>query len=506
MTLKRLSLAIVDEQHRFGVGQRLGLRAKGAAADLLVMTATPIPRSLALTLYGDLDTSYLRERPATAGGSVSVTTTLVPRSGREGAYTRVRKEVAQGRQAYVVCALVEEGEVEAKAATKEAERLRSEVFPDLRVGLLTGRMRPAEKVATMREFRDRLIDVLVSTTVIEVGVDVPNATVMIVENAERFGLAQLHQLRGRIGRGVHAGEFLLFADARTNEGRERMQAIASTSDGFELAEYDLKLRGEGQLLGERQHGMPELRLASIVADAQLLDVARAEAVALVEADPHLSQAVNGPLRLVVDRDLRQGLGVGEQRVRIVAGEFKGRAIAAPRGRSTRPTSDRAREGLFSALSSRLGADLGGASVLDAYAGSGALGLEAISRGAREATFVEKDATAVRSLRSNVASLGVRGLVTVINADVSALCRRGTMPRSPFSLLFLDPPYRIGQSEVRALVEGLAGSGCLADDAVIVWEHDAADAVSWPESVEPLFDLGYGSTRIDAGTYTRGDAG
>ena len=297
--LKRLSLSIVDEQHRFGVSQRLGLRAKGAAADLLVMTATPIPRSLALTLYGDLDTSYLRARPALAGGSVAITTRLVSRSERPKAYERVREEVRHGHQAYIVCALVEEGEIEARAATKEAERLRAEVFPDLRVGLLTGRMRPAEKAATMREFRDGLIDVLVSTTVIEVGVDVPNATLMIVENAERFGLAQLHQLRGRVGRGTHAGEFLLFADARTPESRERMGAIASTTDGFQLAEYDLRLRGEGQMLGERQHGMPELRLASIVTDTDLLDAARLDAAALIAADPHLEAPVNVPLRLVV---------------------------------------------------------------------------------------------------------------------------------------------------------------------------------------------------------------
>jgi ATP-dependent DNA helicase RecG len=303
VSLKRLSLAIVDEQHRFGVAQRLGLRAKGAAADLLVMTATPIPRSLALTLYGDLDTSYLRTRPTGTLGTEQVSTRLVSRAHREEAYERVRAEVRSGRQAYVVCALVEEGADgnEAKAATKEAERLRTEVFPDLRVGLLTGRMRPAEKVAVMREFRDGAIDVLVSTTVIEVGVDVPNATVMIVEDAERFGLAQLHQLRGRIGRGEHAGEFLLFADARSPESRERMQAIVGTNNGFELAEYDMRLRGEGHLLGERQHGMPALRVASLLGDPDLLDLARLTAGALVAQDPHLNRPEHGPLALAVQR-------------------------------------------------------------------------------------------------------------------------------------------------------------------------------------------------------------
>ncbi|MDO9176536.1 MAG: helicase-related protein, partial [Actinomycetota bacterium] len=198
---KHLTLAIVDEQHRFGVNQRLGLRGKGSAADLLVMTATPIPRSLALTLYGDLDTSYLRQRPM---ARPPVTTTLVKPTGRVRAYEHVRAVVKQGRQAYIVCALVDESETaEARAATREFERLGTKVFPDLRVGLLTGRMRPAEKQRVMREFRARQIDVLVATTVIEVGVDVPNATLMLIENAERFGLAQLHQLRGRVGRGEH---------------------------------------------------------------------------------------------------------------------------------------------------------------------------------------------------------------------------------------------------------------------------------------------------------------
>ena len=301
VAIKRLSLAIVDEQHRFGVSQRLGLRAKGAAADLLVMTATPIPRSLALTLYGDLDTSYLRTRPTGTLGALQVTTRLVSRAQRESAYERVREEVRAGRQAYVVCALVEEGAEgnEARAATKEAERLRAEVFPNLRVGLLTGRMRPAEKVAVMRDFRDGAIDVLVSTTVIEVGVDVPNATVMIVEDAERFGLAQLHQLRGRIGRGEHPGEFLLFADARSAESRERMAAIARTNDGFELAEYDLRLRGEGHVLGERQHGLPALRVASLLGDFDLLELARSRAAALVASDPHLALPEHGPLSRVV---------------------------------------------------------------------------------------------------------------------------------------------------------------------------------------------------------------
>ena len=300
---KRLSLAIVDEQHRFGVNQRLGLRGKGTAADLLVMTATPIPRSLALTLYGDLDTSYLRERPM---ARVAVKTSLVKQAQRPHAYEHVRAVVREGQQAYVVCALVDESEAaEARAATREVERLRTQVFPDLNVGLLTGRMKPADKRTVMQQFRDGSIDVLVATTVIEVGVDVPNATVMIVEDADRFGLAQLHQLRGRVGRGAHPGEVYLFADPKAADGKERMKAIVSTSDGFELAEYDLRQRGEGHILGDRQHGMPALRLASVLNDGDLIELARTDARAIIEADPHLKRPECGPLLREVQRVYRE---------------------------------------------------------------------------------------------------------------------------------------------------------------------------------------------------------
>ncbi|MHB1016380.1 MAG: ATP-dependent DNA helicase RecG [Coriobacteriia bacterium] len=292
----RLSLAVVDEQHRFGVQQRLTLRSKGEAPDLLVMTATPIPRSLALTLYGDLDTTYLRHRPG-GRGKGHVATRVVPMNGRADAYQAVRDAAAGGKQAYVVCALVDESDaVQAKAATTEARRLQRQVFPELRVGLLTGQMPTAEKVAAMERFRDGAIDVLVATTVIEVGVDVPAATVMIVEDADRFGLSQLHQLRGRIGRGVDPGIFMVFADARTDDARARMEAIASTDDGFELAELDLRLRGEGEVLGDRQSGVPGLRLASLSGDADLLEAARADAREIVRSDPGLTQPQHVPLR------------------------------------------------------------------------------------------------------------------------------------------------------------------------------------------------------------------
>jgi len=293
---RHLTLAVVDEQHRFGVRQRLALRGKGEAVDLLVMTATPIPRSLALTIYGDLDASYLRTRPGERGPG-HVTTELVHRSGRARAYERIRAAVRAGRQAYVVCALVEESDsAEARAATREAERLKEQVFPDLRVDVLTGRMKSKEKSAVMERFRAAEIDVLVSTTVIEVGVDVPNATIMVVEDGERFGLAQLHQLRGRIGRGEYPGEFLVFADPKSEEGRRRMAAIASISDGFALAEEDLRVRGEGEVLGEKQSGLPRLKLASLVSDLQLLITVRDDATALLARDPELQAPEHALLR------------------------------------------------------------------------------------------------------------------------------------------------------------------------------------------------------------------
>lgn len=299
VTFKRLSLAIVDEQHRFGVGQRLGLRAKGNAADMLVMTATPIPRSLALTLYGDLATSYLRVRPHSAAG---ISTRHIKPHQADAAYAAVRAAVKSGHQAYVVCALVDESDsAQAKAANRETERLSTLVFHDLRVGLLTGRLKPAEKARVMESFRAGDIDVLVSTTVIEVGIDVPNATVMLIEDAHRFGLAQLHQLRGRVGRGGHPGEVWLITESHAQESKQRIQALLDTTDGFELAQRDLELRGAGQLLGDRQHGLPDLRVADLLTDLDLVEAARADAFDLVNRDPEFSSPELQPLGIEIKR-------------------------------------------------------------------------------------------------------------------------------------------------------------------------------------------------------------
>jgi ATP-dependent DNA helicase RecG len=284
-----LSLAVVDEQHRFGLHQRIALKEKGPAPDVLITTATPIPRTLALTYYGDLDVSVLDELPA---GRQPVETRIARTAAeRRRAYDLVREHVARGRQAFVVCAAIdEENKVEVRAAEKEANRLATEVFPDLRISLLHGRMRPKEKDSRMEAFRAGQADLLISTTVIEVGVDVPNATVMLVENAERFGLAQLHQLRGRIGRGEHRSFCVLFDESAPDneEARQRLEAMARTTDGFELADEDLRLRGEGTLFDIRQSGLPDLKLARLAEDTDLVRRARDEAFALIDSDPDLS--------------------------------------------------------------------------------------------------------------------------------------------------------------------------------------------------------------------------
>ena len=284
-----LSLAIVDEQHRFGLHQRMALKGKGdGEVDVLIMTATPIPRTLALTYYGDLDVVVLDEMPK--GRQPIGTAAARSEEERAAAYDLVRREARAGRQAFVVCAAIDEGNrTQVRAAEAEAERLATEVFPDLQVELLHGRMRPKDKDRVMEDFRSGRADVLISTTVIEVGVDVPNATVMLIENAERFGLAQLHQLRGRIGRGAHESYCILFDESEdTNvEARARIEAMTRTTDGFELADEDLRLRGEGTLFDTKQSGMPDLKLARLSEDLDLVKRARARAFALIEEDPAL---------------------------------------------------------------------------------------------------------------------------------------------------------------------------------------------------------------------------
>lgn len=282
----RLGVAVVDEQHRFGVSQRVLLKEKADSIepDLLIMTATPIPRTLSMTLYGDLDISGLDEMPP---GRSPVKTVVLSRGEESKAWGLIEEEVRAGRQAFVVCPLVEESaKIEAASATEEQARLTG-LLPGLRVGLIHGQLRPAEKEAAMSAFRAGDTDVLVSTTVIEVGIDVPNATVMVIEDADRFGLSQLHQLRGRVGRGSHPGTCLLISDAPADDAAERLAAMVKTNDGFELANEDLRIRGQGTVFGDRQSGMADLRIADLFRDLELLIDARRDAFAIVDGDPDL---------------------------------------------------------------------------------------------------------------------------------------------------------------------------------------------------------------------------
>jgi ATP-dependent DNA helicase RecG len=277
----QLGLAVIDEQHRFGVIQRATLRAKGLRPDVLVMTATPIPRTLALTVYGDLDVSVIRDTPP---GRQPIRTAAKPEGRREDVYEFIRQQLDAGRQAYVIYPLVEESEkIDLKAATAMADHLAQEVFPQYRIGLLHGRLKADGKDRVMKAFAAGEIQLLVSTTVVEVGVDVPNASVMLIEHAERFGLSQLHQLRGRVGRDRHQSYcFLLYQSPLSDEARERLRAMTDTTDGFEIAERDLRLRGAGDFFGTRQAGLPTFRLIDLVRDRELLEVARREAGAWMD--------------------------------------------------------------------------------------------------------------------------------------------------------------------------------------------------------------------------------
>ncbi len=291
-----LGLVITDEQHRFGVEQRSALAGKGARPHVLVMSATPIPRTLALIIYGDLDISVLDELPP---GRQKVDTFALGEDMRQRIWRFVRRLVGEGRQVFIVCPMVEENE-ELPAGVKSAERwaatLQRDVFPDLRVACVHGKMKARDKDAVMSAFAAGAYDILVSTTVIEVGVDVPNAALMIVENADRFGLSQLHQLRGRVGRGSHKSYCVLFSDAQGQEARSRLEIMVKTNDGFAISEEDLRLRGPGDFFGSRQHGLPEMHVADLAGDMRVLKQAQAEAQALLAADPALEKPENRPLR------------------------------------------------------------------------------------------------------------------------------------------------------------------------------------------------------------------
>ena len=297
----RLGLVITDEQHRFGVGQRAALSKKAASPHILVLSATPIPRTLALIIYGDLDVSVIDELPP---GRQRVDTFAVNESYRQRLNGFIRRQVAQGHQVFIVCPLIAEDNQlpdERKAVAAYADKLRREVFPDLRIAVLHGRMKAREKEAVMAAFAAGESDILVSTTVVEVGVDVPNASLMVVENAERFGLSQLHQLRGRVGRGSAKSWCILLSDSENEDTRRRLRVLTETNDGFKISEEDLKLRGPGDFFGQRQHGLPTLKAADLSCDMRLLDEAQTAACALLAQDPTLADPAHGALRRRIDR-------------------------------------------------------------------------------------------------------------------------------------------------------------------------------------------------------------
>jgi ATP-dependent DNA helicase RecG len=286
VNFRKLGLVVIDEQHRFGVRQRARLLSKGESPHVLTMTATPIPRTLALTLHGDLDVSQIDELPP---GRQPIQTTALNGKQRKEAYDLIRREVAGGRQAYIIFPAIEESEKrDVRAAVEEHQNLSEKIFPDFRVGLLHGRMNSSQKEEALRAFRDNETQIIVSTTVIEVGVDVPNATVMLVENAERFGLSQLHQLRGRVGRGSHRSYCLLLSGGTTPETRQRLGVLERSGDGFLIAEMDMRFRGPGEVLGDRQSGLPDFALASLVEDQEVLVLARDAAEKILMDDPRLS--------------------------------------------------------------------------------------------------------------------------------------------------------------------------------------------------------------------------
>lgn len=294
---QRLGLVVTDEQHRFGVAQRAGLAAKGDNPHILVMSATPIPRTLGLILYGDLNVSVLDELPP---GRQQIETYCVPTSYHSRIYRFLEKHIERGLQAYIVCPLVEEGESNLIPAEEYYTQLQNGVFASRRLGLLHGRMRPREKDEVMRAFANGELDILVSTVVIEVGVDVPNAAVMVIENAERFGLSQLHQLRGRVGRGKEKSTCILVSDAQNEEAAARFKILCETTDGFKIADADLQLRGPGDFFGKRQHGLPELHIADILRDTKMLHIVRGAAEALLKTDPMLEAPAHAAIKRRVD--------------------------------------------------------------------------------------------------------------------------------------------------------------------------------------------------------------
>lgn len=307
VVFKKLGLVVTDEQHRFGVRQRSTIASKGENADVLVMTATPIPRTLALILYGDLDISIIDELPP---NRKKIDTFAVTKTMEQRVNNFIKKQIEEGRQAYIVCPLVEENEeINAKSVLELAEKYKTQIFPEYKVEYLHGKMRPTEKDEIMQNFKEGKIDILISTTVIEVGVNVPNASIMVIENAERFGLAQLHQLRGRVGRGEYKSYCILKYQGSSEVIRKRMKTMVDTNDGFVIAEKDLELRGSGEFFGTKQHGIPEFKIANLFEDMKMLKMVQSLAIKIEEEDPKLELEKNSKLKKLVENKFRNRIEI-----------------------------------------------------------------------------------------------------------------------------------------------------------------------------------------------------
>jgi len=303
ISFKNLGLVVIDEQHKFGVEQRVMLKSKTQNPDMMVMTATPIPRTMAMTLYGDMDISVVDELPQ---GKRDVQTLWMDTSQLDEAYDFIKKELNEKRQAYIIYPVIDESAaLKSEGAVKKYNELKDEVFKEFKVGLLHGRMNDEDKCSIMQEFKKGGLDILVATTIVEVGIDVPNASIMVIENAERFGLSQLHQLRGRIGRSKNRSYCILISQAQTEEAVQRLEAISKTEDGFKIAEEDLNIRGPGELFGKRQHGLPELVLGNIVSDVDILEEARREAFQMIAEDPHLAEERHKRLRDILMQNFKE---------------------------------------------------------------------------------------------------------------------------------------------------------------------------------------------------------
>ena len=427
------------------------------------MTATPIPRTLAMTMYGDLDVSVIDEMPP---GRKPIVTKHSTSDHIEKVYSFMKAQIDEGRQAYVVYPVIEESETQAmKAAQKEYEHLSREVFPEIAVGLMHGRLGADEKEAVMQRFKDGQIKILVSTTVIEVGVDVPNASVMVVEQAERFGLAQLHQLRGRVGRGAAQSYCLLVTEKMNDTARERIRTLVESTDGFYISEMDLKLRGPGRILRDQaiRAAEPAHRQHSARYGNPGGRAARRGGFHRAAARGRRPAARGGVHTRSLAAPLRPGDG---GLMRIIAGEFRSRRLESIPGDATRPTPDRVREALFNILQTRIE----GASFVDAYAGTGAVGIEALSRGAAHAWFLERDRRALDAIRKNLASLGVERRATVLAGKVLVTLERcPARDRVPGSAV--RPGGRI---HGRAGVAGRAAAG--ADDRAALGAPEAEGCV------------------------------